>query len=145
MQQWLRWLKKDQQIVVIPSGGNSLINAAVGEQLDELRRITPNISAVIDSERSAPNTSLGADRQGFVDACELANVQIQVLERRATENYFTDTAIKAAVGDGYRALDVFEAFQGDLQWGKNNNWKIAREMKWEDISNTDLGKFLESL
>jgi hypothetical protein len=28
---------------------------------------------------------------------------------------------------------------------KGENWRIAREMRWEDIENTDLGQFLERL
>jgi hypothetical protein len=46
----------------------------------------------------------------------------------------------------YRALGPYVSLKtASPAWGKRENWRIASEMKWEDIKDTDLGKFLESL
>ena len=64
-------------------------------------------------------------------------------ERRATENYLSDRAIKAVKGDKYRALDHYEKLDSvEPAWGKNENWMIADEMHFDDIKDTDLGAFL---
>ena len=57
-QQFLRLLGKDHKIVILPLGGASLINKDLGEQLSELKRISKNIAAVIDSERPSAGAAL---------------------------------------------------------------------------------------
>jgi hypothetical protein len=44
-------------------------------------------------------------------------------------NYFTDAAVKSIKGDGNRALLAFEKLVDmNPHWGKEEKWKIAREM-----------------
>lgn len=144
--QFLRMLKKDHQIVVIPLGGSQMIKDNVEQELAELKRITNKVSAIIDSERSGPDAELDKNRKGFEACCKRLGIEVLLTERRATENYFTDSAIKNAISDSCRALEPYEAFKGaSAQWSKSQNWRIAREMKWEDIAETDLGKFLSKL
>jgi ABC-type Na+ transport system ATPase subunit NatA len=145
-QQFLRWIKRDHEIVLFPLGGSQLINRSAQVQLEELKRITSKIVAIIDSERDTAGEPLSADREGFVQACQKANIPCHVLERRAIENYFSETAIKKVKGNKYRALGPYERLrEADLAWAKSENWRIVREMKDSDLENTDLGKFVDGL
>jgi ABC-type cobalamin/Fe3+-siderophores transport system ATPase subunit len=147
VQQFLRFYKKDHQIVLIPLGGSSMIHKDREAELAEMTRITPEVYVLIDSERASPNAPLSSERAGFVKACERAKVKnCHVLERRATENYLTEDAIKAVKKDEYRALGHYENLDDvSPHWGKAENWRIARQMSPADIEGTDLGDFLKSL
>ena len=74
-------------------------------------------------------------------------ISCAVLERRATENYLTDAAVKAEKGERYTALGHFESLKKRPQfgWAKSENWRIAARMVWNDLKDTDLGRFLVSL
>jgi hypothetical protein len=128
-------------------GGKALINGAREQELREVTRISPNVFALIDSERNACNAPLERERTDFVQACNNAGLRgCHVLERRATENYFTEAAVKAIKGNNYRALTHFEKLgMQSPSWTKDENWRIARAMKVEELENTDLGRFLRSL
>jgi hypothetical protein len=146
VQQFLRYLKKDHLVVAIPLGGSGLINATAGPQLEEIKRLCVDVSALIDSERAAPGDALASDRQAFVDACAAAKIKCHVLDRRAIENYLTSAAIKKVKGDGFSELGPYERLK-DAQhpWAKEENWRIAREMSLQDLNGTDLKTFLESV
>lgn len=146
IQQFLRWYKKEHQIVLLPMGGDQMINPEAGVQLEEIKRISDNVCALIDSERSAPGEELEARRAAFKKLCDDANIKCHVLERRAIENYFPDHAVKKVKGDTYRALQEYEQFKDPFtKWAKSENWQIAKEMVPGDLDNTDLGEFLQSL
>lgn len=146
IQQFLRLYKKDHRIVLLPLGGNSLINGSSEVQLQEIKRISENVSALIDSERSTPDAKLDAARTTFFENCKNGKISCHILERRAIENYFSDRAIKRVKGEKYQALKPYESLK-DISptWAKAENWKIAREMTLEELNTTDLGKFLSSL
>ncbi len=146
LQQFLRKLDLDHQIVILPLGGSQLIKASAESQLEEIKRISGDIYALIDSERGAKDEKLDSVRKAFVAACERTGIPCHVLERRATENYLSDRAVKRVKGEKYRALGHYEVF-GDvkLAWGKEENWRIAREMELIELEGTDLGKFLQRL
>ncbi len=146
IQQILRMHGKEHQIVLLPLGGGTLINAGSEPQLHEIKRISNNLAAIIDSELRDRGAVLSGDRQGFVEACTRAGVKCHVLERRAIENYLSDRAVKALKGDKYRALRPFERL-GDVSpaWGKEENWRIAREMSRDELDGTDLGAFVATL
>jgi energy-coupling factor transporter ATP-binding protein EcfA2 len=146
IQQLLRKLKKDHKILLLPLGGSQMITSGRDMELSELKRITPNISAIIDSERSTESEPIDHERINFATSCQALNIPCHTLMRRALENYFTTAAIQNIKGDKYRALTPFEKLS-DTQygWSKTDNWRIAGEMVWDDIAGTDLGQFLESL
>jgi ABC-type cobalamin/Fe3+-siderophores transport system ATPase subunit len=145
-QQFLRIYCKDHKIVILPLGGRSFITAASVPQLAELKRITPNIVAVIDSERQTAGAAIDSDRQAFVDECRRIGIDCRVLERRATENYFTDSAVKTAKGPSFAALGPYEVLSDHSpSWHKRENWRIAREMAAGDLDVTDLGQVLNSI
>ena len=146
IQQFLRFYGKDHKVVLLPLGGGELIHGSSEVELEEIKRICDNISAVIDSERESENASLEAKRQEFAKLCNSAGINCHILRRRAIENYFTDDAVKRVKGDKYSALGEFEALKDAQQpWAKAGNWRIAREMHKEDLDATDLGDFLSSL
>jgi AAA15 family ATPase/GTPase len=146
IQQFLRWYKKEHQIVLLPMGGDQMINPEAGIQLEEIKRISDNVFALIDSERSAADEEIGASRAAFKILCDDANIKCHVLDRRAIENYFPDYAIKKVKGDTYRDLQAYEQFKHPFpKWAKSENWQIAKEMVPGDLDNTDLGEFLQSL
>lgn len=65
-------LSIEQHVLMIPLGGDSMINGSREDELRELKRITTNIVAVIDSERikekwRSAEQSRGV--QGIVQVC----------------------------------------------------------------------------
>src|SRR5262249_45361450 len=104
--------------------------------------------ALIDSERTGPGDPLPLNRREFVHTCADSAVPIDchVLERRATENYFFDRAVKKTFGNAYRALGTYEKL-ADVSpaWPKSENWRIARQVDPDDLLATDLGQFLQDL
>ncbi len=146
VQQFLRLFQKEHKVVILPLGGSSLINGDCEAQLNEIKRISNNVSAFIDSERSAQGEEIAVGLKAFVEACRRANVVCHVLERRAIENYLTDAAIKMIKGEKYCSLKPFELLKDTpFSWSKSENWRIAREMSIDDIEGTDLFKFLQDL
>jgi ABC-type cobalamin/Fe3+-siderophores transport system ATPase subunit len=146
IQQFLRRINKDHQVVLLPLGGAQLIHTDRQAELLEIKRICPNVSALIDSERAVKGAALDAAHEGFRKTCEACGIDCHVLERRATENYLTDRAVKAVKGEKYRALGEFEKRENLTPvWGKSENWRIAREMDWAEVKGTDLGAFLDRL
>lgn len=144
--QFLRMIGKEHHIVLWPLGGAQMINGGCELELQEITRITENVSALIDSERVKKGEKLDENRQDFLDVCNKLGIKAHALERRAIENYLTEKALQRAKSDKYHALKPYEKLEeSDLPWAKHENWRIAREMKFEDIRNTDLGSFLESL
>ncbi|MFC1948206.1 hypothetical protein ACFLXY_09845 [Chloroflexota bacterium] len=123
-----------------------MIKSVPDTELQEIKRITDNISVIIDSERKNENESLSKERQSFVDTCREIDIPCYVLELRAIENYFTDRAIKKIKGKKYRSLNPYEKLNDcELPWAKHENWEMARELTTEELQTTDLGTFLNTL
>ena len=146
IQQFLRMYKIDHQVVLLSLGGSEFINGLREPELEEIKRISENVFAVIDSERESPGASLEARRAEFLEACKRAKINCHVLDRRAIENYFPGEAVKKVKGDKYRALQPYEKLKhASPAWGKEENWRIAREMTIDQLKPTDLGEFLDCL
>lgn len=145
-QQFLRLLGKDHRVVIIPLGGGSFINGTRELELNELTRISKNVAAIIDSERTAVGAPLPEDRAGFKALCEKLEIPICVTDRRATENYLSDRAVKVVKGSDFSALGPFDLLKSSATpWAKSENWRIAREMKQAELVSTDVGQFLSAL
>jgi ABC-type cobalamin/Fe3+-siderophores transport system ATPase subunit len=145
-QQILRCFHKDHQVVILPLGGDSLINDTSESQLAEISRICKETTAVIDSERTAANADVNPRRLAFQAICKNLGIECHILTRRATENYLSDRAVKAVKGENFSALANYERLRDHTpSWSKGENWKIAREMTKDELSQTDLGKVLERL
>jgi hypothetical protein len=142
----LRKFGKDHHFVVLSLGGGQLIRDSVDTELEEIKRISDNIVALIDSEKTAAETPLGPDREAFVNLCNRIGICCHVLERRAIENYFTGRAVQYVFGDKYRGLEPYEALKDlEMGWAKADNWRIARALTEDELNGTDLGKFLGSV
>jgi predicted ATPase len=146
IQQVLRKLNKEQEIVLLPLGGRQLITKERGQQLAEAMRLSNKVSVLVDSERTEKDGPLSNNRQAFVDECKALGMKIHVTSKRATENYFTQVAISAALGGSQTQLHDFDSLEGHANgWNKTVNWKIAREMSKRDWLATDVGEFLNAL
>jgi ABC-type cobalamin/Fe3+-siderophores transport system ATPase subunit len=146
IQQFLRKYGKDHQIVLLPLGGSQLIKESSEAELEEIKRICENVSALIDSELTAPEAGIEPSRAAFVEKCKKANIDCHVLERRAIENYLSDRVVKQVKGNKHRALEPYEALKDAPHgWAKADNWRIAQEMTREELEGTDLGEFLKRL
>jgi len=141
--EFFRKFGMDHHVVVLSLGGGQLIRDGVEAEIEEIKRISEKIYALIDSEKAASEDPLESNREGFVELCDRVGVHCHVLERRAIENYLSDDAVKHIFGDKYRALEPYELLRDlELGWAKSDNWRIARVMRAEEISDTDLGQFL---
>ena len=101
--------------------------------------------ALIDSERTHSGADLEPAREAFLATCRGADIQCFITERRATENYFTEDAIKKAFGK-FRALREFEALKEMTpRWRKNENWRIAARMTLDELRDTDVHKVFTAL
>lgn len=146
VQRWLRLYGIDHEVVLMPLGGSSMINARSGAALTEIKRITTKVAVLIDSERPNADAPLAKDRAAFVKTCGDLGFDVHVLERRALENYLTDSAVKTVKGEKYGALGEYESLKdAAAPWGKHENWRIAAEMRRPDLDGTDLGDFLSAL
>src|SRR5262249_55150496 len=115
-------------------------------ELVELKRITADLHALIDSERASAGAALSSDRRAFKEICDQNAIDCHVLDLRATENYMTEKAIRIVKGDKYRQLGPFEELRTVTPaWAKHENWRIALEMDWGEVKDTDLGQFLAAL
>jgi ABC-type cobalamin/Fe3+-siderophores transport system ATPase subunit len=144
---FMRDLRRNEKYVMVPLGGGSMIRAGREPELAELQRLADNVVVLIDSERPADGEPLEQSRQAFVDSCHKLGIRSCVLERRALENYFSETAIRRAMrSDKYRALEPFERLEDAPHgWAKADGWKITTEMNVSELDGTDLGAFLGTL
>ncbi|MBU9643612.1 AAA family ATPase [Burkholderia gladioli] len=146
MQQLLRKVGKEHSVVVLPLGGNSLARGGVEHELAELKRVAEDISAVVDSEREVEGGSPDPARVGFEAICRNLGFRVLLTERRATENYFDDAAVKAALGSSYSALGPYQTLKSHTNgWSKADNWRIAQDLNWDVFVTTDLGRFIDAL
>ena len=146
IQQFLRALKKDHQVVVIHLGGSALIRGGVQAELAELARLSKNVAVLIDSERTAPSASLPAARDAFLHDCQALGFTARATDLRAFENYLTQAAVQAVMGPKFQALGPYQLLRDVTpSWAKADNWRIARAMTESEVRGTDVGKFLASL
>jgi energy-coupling factor transporter ATP-binding protein EcfA2 len=147
-QEFLRKIGKDHKYVLMQLGGSSLIRGGVTPHLSELSRIIDpsKIRVFIDSEKNSAEEPLAADRMAFVSECNNIGIKVHVSERKATENYLEKNGIQKILGVEFKPLEPYQKLKAcQKPWHKSDNWRIARETEFDDIKNTDLGKFLEAL
>ena len=146
VQQFLRELKKDHETVILPLGGDQLATGCTEQELTEFKRLSENISAIVDSEQTSPDGAPSPKREDFKKVCEKLKINVHLTERRAIENYFTEKAIQSIYSEKYKALEPYELLkESSNPWSKSEGRRIANKMSFNDIRDTDLGKFLESI
>lgn len=142
----LRKWQMDKDYLVVPLGGSQMINGNVRDELEEIKRVADVIAVVVDSEISVDGGDIPLERQRFKEMCESLGFRVHLTQRRATENYFSDSAVKAVMGSKYRALEEFERLsEAPLSWNKQDNWRIADALDMDEFKQTDFGKFLFEL
>lgn len=147
LQQFLRTFRKDHTVIPVPLGGSAMICGEAEHELAELLRFGAGVSALIDSEKKSANEEIDEKRTQFADVCRKLGIACSVLDRRAIENYFPAQAIASAFPiEGYQALGPYEKL-GEARpgWAKAESWRIASEVAREELTATDLGRFLEGL
>lgn len=146
VQQFLRMLKKDHQTVILPLGGDQLARGGVEAEISEITRLSSNVFALVDSERTSKKGKPIAVRVAFEKTCKKLGIDVCLTQRTAIENYFVQDAIKAVLGEEYIPLGPYERLQdAPKKWRKSLNWRIARHMTFDDIRDTDVGEFLSKL
>lgn len=144
--QFLRTMKKEHAVVVMQLGGNELAKGGRELELGEIRRLSENIYALVDSERSQETDPPAEQRIAFAGICDTLKIPLCITQRRAIENYLTDRAVKTAFGPSHNGLSPYEAFAANTHgWKKSEGWRVAREMSLEEIRGTDLYDFLDRL
>ena len=143
VQQFLRKYDKDNEFFVVSLGGSQYICEHSQDELREFMRTSEKIFAMIDSEKDASDKSVETSRQKFVDNCKDIGIECHILEYRATENYFPERVVKLVKGDNCKMLKPFEKL--DDRWAKSENWRLAQEMKKEELEATDLGIFIKKI
>ena len=144
MQQLLRKLGKDTDVLVINLGGSGMINLRRMHEIAEFKRITPKVFLWIDSEQESESQQPPAERRKFIEECKKLKIVSALSERRSIEHYFSSEVIQKVTRRRVE-LKPFEKFNPSAHWGKNDNWKLARAMEKSAWIDTDLGKFLNSL
>ena len=148
LRQFLRLWGLDSSVMIVPLGGNSLIDPNRQDEIAEFKRFGVDVFVLIDSEKCAPDKEV-LQRTKFVEMCRSLFGKGHAIqtERRATENYLTLRAITAAKrSNKYRALEPFEnADNYPMFWGKNENWRVAAEMTKQELGATDLAAFFDTI
>jgi len=145
-QQFLKKLKLDTQVVIIPLGGDQFLSAKYETELAELARLSDDIFCIIDSEKASQTAAIDKLRLKFQADCQALGINCHITERRATENYFSDQIVKDVLGPKFAALTEFQSFHSiALQWGKSQNWKLAAAMTLGELQATDVGEFLAEI
>ena len=145
-QHFLRLYGKDRKTILLPLGGDSMVNRSTEHELSEIRRLGSKVFAIVDSERVSADAKPSKARTAFAKVCAGLSIPCCVTERRATENYLTQKAVDEAFGARYRALDAYEKpSSAGTFWGKSENWRIALAMSKAELDSTDLGVFLSNL
>jgi hypothetical protein len=143
VQQLLRLVRKEHSTVILPLGGDQLAAGGREIELHELTRLSSRIFALADSEAINASAGPSARRTRFQEICRKVGIDLCITERRAIENYFPESAVKAALGTNFRALGPYESLKDSSNpWSKSDSWKIARQMSLDDIAKMDLGMFI---
>lgn len=135
---------KDQEFLILPLGGNTLVNGSREDELREFTRLNhPKFVAVIDSERSGPDDSPDKAHAAFKNLCDRIGLRCYILERRSIECYFDDAGIRAVYGPGFTAFGEYGT--QPYGWHNQQNAAVARAMTLESIAGTDLERILREI
>lgn len=135
-----------QSVAILALGGSD----AASENFDpeQWRTLHPRIGAILDSERKSAAQDPQKERQEIKAKLEAVGIHCHLTERRATENYFTERALKSVYGDCPGNLDPFGgpnlANQGVKQFAKSRNGDVAHAMEWAEVETTDVGEQIEA-
>jgi hypothetical protein len=146
VQRLLRLFGKEHTTVILPLGGDQMVNGNREQELMELKRLSSRIFALVDSEKHSAESHAAERRRQFAEVCSRLDFEVCLTERRAIENYFPDRAVKAAFGMSTDSLQPYERLSDHPNgWSKSENWKIARYLTKDDVISSDIGAFLDRI
>lgn len=146
LRQLLRLMRLEHTTLLLELGGHQSVSEGTLELLRDIQRAGAPVAVVLDSERVSSTGEPDPRRKQLASTCEAIGVPVHLTELRAMENYFTDAAIKAALGQRFSKLDPYQALRDcQLPWSKSDNWRIAREMTLKDLESSDVHAFLQTL
>jgi energy-coupling factor transporter ATP-binding protein EcfA2 len=146
VQQLLRLFGKEHTTVILPLGGDQLVTGGREVELQELKRLSNNILALVDSERPDEAAPAAERRLLFEQVCKRVGFDVCLTQRRALENYLPDYAVKAAFGPSFAELQPYERLADHQNgWSKANSWRIAHHVRKNDLLQTDVGVFLDRI
>ena len=130
------------EVVCVHMGGNTTIqnleNAAA--QLAGVKRLCSRVWCLIDSEAIAEGKIEG-NRKAFLDLCLSMDIHAHATSLQATENYLTEAACKAVIGEHALGPEHFSKPTKEVNgWTKHQAWQIAAAM--DPIEFRDVGEFL---
>jgi energy-coupling factor transporter ATP-binding protein EcfA2 len=143
-QQFLCKLGIDHEVTILSLGGSSGISRHSSDVLAQIKNITTNAFAIVDSERLDQRT-LPTERRRFQQTCKDLRIPCLVMERRSIECYFPQHAIIDVFGEELLPLGPYDAVPERWKNRKQDNWRLAAATSWDDISGTDVGRFLKKL
>lgn len=143
---FLKLIHRADKVLVLSLNGASSIRASRVAELHELKRVSPKVAVIIDSEKAGASEGLSLERVSFISACHAAGIQSHVLSLRAIENYFTSRAIAEAFDTSFVALKPYEKLaDANKRWSKSKNTIIADKMNKDEIARLDFFSFLQQL
>lgn len=123
-----------------------MINGKTTPLLEEVIRLCPNVFAIIDSEKKSESDSVASDRVEFAANCAQLKINCLITQKRATENYLSESSVNEAFGGRFAPLGDYDRPGTENSfWGKSENWRAAQVMTNDELVKTDLGKFLAAL
>jgi predicted ATPase len=143
--EWIRLLDLGASWVVLPLGGAATIDSENADAIQQVVKLHNRIAIIIDSERKTFDDNIGQKRKRFYDNCKNLEIPCHLTNFRATENYFSDAAVKSSIGDHARSLQPYEKITGECGWGKSEGARIAAKMTREELASSDVGQFLIGL
>lgn len=142
------WLKKipnykDKRIAVVPLGGGAVGNPNF--DFSQLKALNPKILVVLDSEKESIDGKATSDKTRGLKNLTQHKIPTLLTLRRCTENYFSSSAIKK-VYVGHSCPDKIDHYlklsDQVLNFSKNKGHLVAKEMVWDELKDTDIGKAL---
>jgi hypothetical protein len=147
-QAFLATYGKDRSAVVLPLGGDAMVNGNTANELSEVLRLAGadgKVVALVDSERDSAESEPIKARRDFSTLCAGLGILHCVTQRRAIENYVTQASLDGAFAPGaYQALNAYDR-PGTVFWGKGETWRAAKRMTIAELNETDLGQFFSNL
>lgn len=140
----LKKYKLESKILLLPLGGDSLATKKREHEIVYFKVLSYDLFAIVDSEKIGdPNKK--RLREEFKDMCQRNGIQCLVTEHNSIENYFSDQAIKAVKGNGFRALAPTECLRDSYpRWNKDDNHLVFEKMTVQELDATDIGKFIRT-
>lgn len=131
-----------KNISVIPIGGRMTANAHF--DFSELNKLGRAVAVIMDSERTKAGNPIEPSRAKIQNKCDDAGIPCLLTERRATENYFSDSALAGVYGSGVKIGAYEKPNDVVAHFHKQRNDEVVAQMVWADIDNTDVGRAIHA-